>query len=137
MYDILVVGGGASGMVAAISAAEENNNLSIGVVERNNRVGKKILSTGNGRCNITNLNISLDRFHGKNKKFAISALSVVSMEKTLDFFNKLGMYPKFEDDKVYPYSLQASSVVDILRMRMSMLNIYEICEFKCTDSPVY
>ena len=57
----------------------------------------------------------------------------MDLDKTLEFFKKLGMYPKFEDDKVYPYSLQASSVVDILRMKMAEYNIAEICDFKCSD----
>ncbi len=133
MYDILVIGGGASGMMAAIAAKEENIILSVAVVERNNRVGKKILTTGNGRCNITNKNINIKRYHGKNLDFADFPLSVMDLDKTLEFFKKLGMYPKFEDDKVYPYSLQASSVVDILRMKMAEYNIAEICDFKCSD----
>ena len=133
MYDILVIGGGASGMMAAIAAKEENIMLSVAVVERNNRVGKKILTTGNGRCNITNKNINIKRYHGKNLDFADFPLSVMDLDKTLEFFKKLGMYPKFEDDKVYPYSLQASSVVDILRMKMAEYNIAEICDFKCSD----
>ena len=133
MYDILVVGGGASGMMAAIAAKEENIMLSVAVAERNNRVGKKILTTGNGRCNITNKNINIKRYHGKNTDFADFSLSFMNLDKTLIFFKKLGMYPKFEDDKIYPYSLQASSVVDILRMKMAEYNISEICDFKCCD----
>ena len=133
MYDILVVGGGASGMMAAIAAKEENVMLSVAVVERNNRVGKKILTTGNGRCNITNKNININRYHGNNLKFADFSLSVMNLDKTLEFFKKIGMYPKFEDDKVYPYSLQASSVVDILRLKMAEYSISEICDFKCSD----
>ncbi len=133
MYDILVIGGGASGIMAAIAAKEENIMLSVAVAERNNRVGKKILTTGNGRCNITNKNIDIKRYHGKNIYFADFSLSVMDLDKTLDFFKKLGMYPKFEEDKVYPYSLQASSVVDILRMKMAEYSIAEICDFKCCD----
>lgn len=132
MYDILVIGGGASGMVAAIAACSERKHTSVAVLERNNRVGKKILVTGNGRCNITNTDINISRYHGNNVRFAMKALTDVDAEQTLSFFADLGMYPKVEDGKVYPNSLQASSVVDMLRMRMSQLGIAEICDFECT-----
>lgn len=133
MYDILVVGGGASGMIAAIAACQERPGTSVAIVEKNNRVGKKILVTGNGRCNITNMNTDISRYHGNNVKFALAALSNVNVEQTLQFFADLGMYPKIEDAKVYPNSLQASSIVDILRTRMSQLGIFEICNFNCKD----
>lgn len=133
MYDILVIGGGASGMMAAVSACQMQPGISVAVVERNNRVGKKILVTGNGRCNITNKNISIDRYHGSNVRFAINALSDFDLGETLRFFSDLGMYPRYEDDKVFPNSLQASSVVDMLRLRMDSLGIAEICDFNCVD----
>lgn len=133
MYDILVVGGGASGMAAAIAACQEREGISVAVIEKNNRVGKKILVTGNGRCNITNTNIDISRYHGDCVKFAMTALADVNVEQTLQFFENLGMYPKIEGSKVYPNSLQASSVVDMLRMKMAQLGIAEICDFDCVD----
>ena len=133
MYDILIIGGGASGMAAAIAACKIKPGISVAVVEKNNRVGKKILVTGNGRCNISNKNIDINRYHGSNPKFAIKSLSNVNVEQTLMFFSDLGMYPKYEDDKIFPNSLQASSVVDIMRIGMETMGIYEICDFNCVD----
>ena len=131
VYDIVVIGGGASGLFAAIAAKYHNNNLSVAILERNERVGKKILSTGNGRCNLTNENIELDRFHGENVKFAKSALLKFDKDTTLQYFMQMGIFPKTEGDKVYPNSLQASSVVDVLRLTVKSLGISEICNYEC------
>ena len=133
MYDILIIGGGASGMAAAISALKAKPGISVALVEKNNRVGKKILVTGNGRCNISNRYIDIDRFHGSNPKFALKALADINLDETLRFFEELGMYPRYEEDKIFPNSLQASSIVDILRMGMGAQGVAEICDFDCTD----
>lgn len=133
MYDIVVIGGGASGLMAAISAKYYNNDLSVAIVERNDRVGKKILSTGNGRCNFTNENIELDRYHGNNVRFAKSALSKLNKQSTIDLFLSLGVYPKIEENKLFPNSLQASSVLDVLRLKTKQLGVNEICNFYCVS----
>ena len=67
--DIAVLGGGASGLIAAITAKRLNPNLSVYIFEALDRVGKKLITTGNGRCNITNLNLDISRFHGENSSF--------------------------------------------------------------------
>ena len=72
--DIAVIGGGASGLAAAISAKRQNKDLDVYVVEALSRVGKKLITTGNGRCNITNKNIDISRYHGTDKTFAEFAL---------------------------------------------------------------
>lgn len=133
MYDILIIGGGASGMMAAIAAKRRCPSLSVAILERMGRVGKKILTTGNGRCNLTNADISIDRYHGENKKFAMSPLSAVDKDTTLDIFLSMGIIPKYEGDKVFPYSLQASSVVDVMRRELDSLGVFEICDTMCTS----
>ena len=134
MYDIVVIGGGASGLFAAISAKYHNSKLSVAVLERNDRVGKKILTTGNGRCNITNAQITLDRYHGENVKFAKGALTKFDKDTTLEYFMQMGIYPKNVDGKIYPNSLQAASVVDVLRLTLKNLDISEICNLNCVSA---
>lgn len=115
-----IVGGGASGLTAAIAAAELGSNVTI--YERNDRVGRKILSTGNGRCNMTNINADISNYYGKNPKFVMGAISRFWVDETLEFFNDLGVLHKVEDaGKVYPYSDQASAVLDVLRMKAEEL----------------
>lgn len=133
IYDILIIGGGASGIIAAIAAKTENPGTDVAIVEKLPRVGKKILVTGNGRCNLTNSDISLDRYHGKNVKFAMSAFSRFDVEKTLDFFASLGIMTKEEElGKIYPQGGQASAVLDLLRLRLAKLEIPEITDFEVT-----
>lgn len=127
MLDIIVVGGGAGGIFASIIAARNGANVTL--LERNDRVGKKILATGNGRCNYTNRNLSIENYHGENGKFAYSALSQLDVDMTLDFFEKLGISPVVEPGgKIFPLSFQASSVLDVLRYEMDKLNIEIVTE---------
>lgn len=134
LYDILIVGGGASGMISAIYAHKTNPKLKICVVEKNSRVGKKILVTGNGRCNITNMNTDVSNYHGANPRFVMSALSKMNTYDTLDFFERIGIVAKTEEDgKVYPYSLQASSVVDALRYELERCACEIVCDTDCKE----
>lgn len=124
---VIIVGGGASGMTAGIVA--RRNGAEVVILEQMNRVGKKILATGNGRCNLTNENINIKRYHGKNPKFAINALEQFDMEQTVQFFEYMGISCKVEDGgKVYPWSDQASSVLDVLRYEIQSLGIEERVE---------
>ncbi|MGI6549874.1 MAG: NAD(P)/FAD-dependent oxidoreductase [Syntrophomonadales bacterium] len=119
---VIVAGGGAAGMVAAIAARRLGAEVTI--LERNPRVGKKILATGNGRCNFTNINAGVDFYHGSNPKFAYSALANFTVEDTIRFFEKLGIAHKVEDfGKVFPMSDQASSVLDVLRYELKELGV--------------
>ncbi|WP_353894581.1 NAD(P)/FAD-dependent oxidoreductase [Proteinivorax hydrogeniformans] len=129
---VIVVGGGASGMIAAISAARQGAKVVI--LERLNRIGKKLLATGNGRCNLTNTNMDISFFHGTDPKFALGALHSFDYKQTIDFFDFLGITPKVEGEgKVYPYSLQSSSVLDVLRYEIAALNIMEKCDTEVLD----
>lgn len=118
-----ILGGGASGMAAALAAAENPENQVI-LMERQSRVGKKLSATGNGRCNLTNLHVSPAHYHGQQPEFAQYALSVFDAQAALEWFSGLGLLTVAEDSgKVYPYSDQANSVVDVLRFALEQENI--------------
>lgn len=129
---IAVIGGGAAGMVAAIAARYKGADVII--LEKNLRVGKKILATGNGRCNLTNINAGLSCYHGKNPGFARAALSSFDIKKTIDFFECLGVAHKVEEGgKVFPVSNQASSVLDVLRYELEETGVRVLCEAAVRD----
>lgn len=129
---IIIVGGGAAGMMAALSARK--NSADVLILEKNDRVGKKLLATGNGRCNYTNINLKIDNYHGNNSKFAISALSGFNVDKTIDFFERLGITPAVEDNgKVFPLSYQSSSMLDVLRYEIESEGIELITEANVSD----
>lgn len=122
MKKIAIIGAGASGLVAAIAAAQKG--VVVKVYEKNNKIGKKLLATGNGRCNMTNSDINLSRFHGKNVSFAKSALQRFNFQKCLDFFSGIGIEAtEGEKGRVFPMSLQASSVVDMLAYEAKRLGV--------------
>ncbi len=121
--DLAIIGGGASGMAAAWHASscskERGTALSIAVFERNDRAGKKLLSTGNGRCNLTNLDCSLRRFHGGSPEFCRYALERFPPTRVLTLFESIGVRCIVEEGgKVFPSSLHASSVLDALRLAL-------------------
>lgn len=138
---IAIIGGGASGLVSAISfakALKHRNNVEIVVLERLDRVGKKILATGNGRCNLSNLNTNEKYYHSKNPKFVKDVLSQFNSKDTIAFFESIGLICRTEEDsRLYPYSNQASSVLDILRMEVQHLGIKEICDFEVNNIKKY
>lgn len=124
---IVIIGGGASGLIAGIAAAR--NGAQVTILEQLNRVGKKILATGNGRCNLTNVHTNINHFHGGNPKFIYGALGQFDAQQTMDFFEFLGIHCKIEEGgKVYPSSDQASSVLDVLRYEVEKLGVIEQCE---------
>jgi predicted Rossmann fold flavoprotein len=132
MYtEAVVIGGGAAGFTAAITA--KRNGLDIIIMERKDRVLKKVLATGNGRCNYTNINADISNYYGENKEFAKDALEQFTPEDSINFFEKLGIVHKIEGSgKVYPYSGQASSVVDALRFEAARLEIPIYANFDVT-----
>ena len=118
-----IIGGGASGMAAALAAAE-NQETQVILMERQTRVGRKLLSTGNGRCNLTNLHAAEGGYHGNAPEFAKYAISKFPPEAALSWFRGLGLLTVAEDTgRVYPYSDQANSVVDVLRFGLEQPNI--------------
>jgi hypothetical protein len=118
--NIIIIGGGASGIIAAIVA--KRNGASVTVLERNPRIGKKILVTGNGRCNYTNALTNVSDYN--NPKFVEYGLSVFNPQVTMSFFSELGIVPKVENEgKTYPLSEQASSIIDVFLYELNRLNI--------------
>ncbi len=118
---VLVIGGGAAGLVAAIAARRAGADVT--VLEKGQRVGRKILATGNGRCNLTNTDLDISHFHGSNPRFAHGVLRRLDYGATLAFFHELGIVARVEDGRVYPLSNQASSVLDLLRYELDRLGV--------------
>ncbi len=118
-----IIGGGASGMAAALAAAE-NENVQVILMERHARLGRKLSATGNGRCNLSNLHAASGGYHGNDPAFADFAIRQFGPEATLDWFYRLGLFTVAEESgRVYPYSNQANSVVDVLRFALEKPNI--------------
>lgn len=113
--DVVIIGGGASGLMSALTAAE--NGHSVTLLERQARVGRKLLSTGNGRCNLSNTQISPEHYHGTDPDFARFALDSFGFSDTTDYFRSLGLITASDPEgRVYPFSDHAGSVVDVLRL---------------------
>lgn len=133
-FDIAIIGGGASGLAAAIAAKRTARNASVAVIERLPKVGKKILATGNGRCNLSNADINERNYerhyHGTNRDLA----RITAGFSVPDFFAGLGVL--CEDDgygRIYPHCRSAASVLDALRLECSKLGVGEICGFTVKD----
>lgn len=117
-----VIGGGASGMMAAITAARVGAQVTI--IEHTARVGKKILSTGNGKCNFTNQNLSKGDYNGNHPSFAEPAIRIFDNQKALLFFEDCGMTVSCKrDGYYYPHSGQASTLLNVLRFQLDVLKI--------------
>jgi predicted Rossmann fold flavoprotein len=131
-HDLIIIGGGASGIISAIMA--KDFGLDVAIVEANNRIGKKILTTGNGRCNISNKNININRYHSENTDFVYNFLENFSLKDTEIFFNSLGInFVELEEGKLYPLSLQASSVLDIFLLALEERQIPVYLNSKVTS----
>lgn len=131
--DIAIIGGGAAGLIAAITAKRKRPDLSVYLIEGLDRVGKKLITTGNGRCNITNLKLDLNHFHGEDSGFCRYALKQFGYDEIKAFFYSIGVDFKAEGDKVYPASLQASSVVDALRYECDRIGVTTLLSCKIED----
>lgn len=132
-HDLIIVGGGASGLTAAIVARDFG--LDVAILEATDRVGKKILATGNGRCNVSNKTISFPflSYHSENNGFFTKTLSSFGVKETEEFFLSLGLpLVELKNGKMYPKSLQASSIVEILKLALEDrgVPIYTNCKLK-------
>lgn len=108
--DIIIIGAGASGIVTAINAKNKNNRVIL--LEKNDRIGKKLLATGNGRCNYTNMNLSEKNYSSPD--FVKRTLEDFSNEDLINYFRILGLESTLDGNRVYPISLKANSVLNIL-----------------------
>lgn len=108
--NIIIIGAGPAGMVAAINAKNENNKVIL--IEKNDRIGKKLLATGNGRCNYTNLILSEENYSSKD--FVRETLEDFSNEDLINYFKVLGLESTTDGNRVYPLTLKANSVLNIL-----------------------
>ncbi len=131
---IAIIGGGAAGLCAAIEAARASRKQTgITVFESLGRCGKKILATGNGRCNLANTDTDLSHYHG-DVQLVEAVFSQFSPQSTLDFFKDLGLFLRCDAaGRVYPLSNQASAVLDALRFEVDRLGIRVQTEQKITD----
>ena len=128
-HEIAIIGGGPAGIMAAISSCA--NKRDVCIIEGNERIGKKLLITGDGKCNLTNHEIRDENFHSTNCGFFKSVLGQFSNEDTIKFFDKLGLtVTTLDDGRVYPVSLQASSVLDVLRFTLDENKVIILMNFK-------
>lgn len=136
IYKTAIIGGGVSGLFCATELLSENSPFSgddILLLERNDRVGKKILVTGNGQGNISNKKISIENYNG-DKNFISEYLSDFATLDFLNYLNKFGIYTcEGEDGKLYPISFQANVISDALRIYLSYKGCNVICKSKVTD----
>lgn len=131
MRHVAVIGGGAAGMMAAITAAREG--VKVTILEHKDRIGKKILSTGNGRCNFTNIFQTPACYRSDNRDFAWNIIQKFNVEKTISFFKELGIYPKDRNGYLYPYSDQAAAILEVLQIEIAKLDICVMTEINVLD----
>ena len=131
-YDAIIVGGGAAGLAAAVFLGRAEGTHRIALLEKGPRVGKKLMATGNGTCNLTNVKATAADYHGA-PRLAQAALSAFSVAETMDFFTSIGVdCATRPDGKVYPLSEQAGAVLDALRLEAQALGVEILCDTKVT-----
>lgn len=131
MRKVAIIGGGASGMTAAISAAQKG--AAVTIFEHKDRIGKKILSTGNGRCNFTNIVQEPSCYHSENENFPWKVVEKFDARSIISFFLQLGVYSKNRNGYIYPNSDQASAVLDALRTEIDRLGVHVMTSVECAE----
>lgn len=128
-YDSLIIGGGASGLMCAVGAKIKKPNMSVAIIEKNPRVGKKLLSTGNGRCNLTNRFVSAEKYCGSFKAQANILFEKYNTEKLIEIFENIGLLTFCDSEgRYYPLCKQASAVLDVLRFACDRLGVEIFCD---------
>lgn len=130
-YHVIIIGAGAAGMAAAVAALKEikkrNRGGKVLLLESNDRVGKKLLATGNGKCNFTHENITVAQYHTDDQAVLKSVLTGFPTEAALRFFDGLGMSAREKNGYYYPLTETASTVVDVLRLGLAELGCKTVC----------
>lgn len=134
MIKIVIIGGGASGLMAAVQAARKGAQVTL--LEQNEKTGKKILATGNGRCNMTNLYQDSSCYRSENPAYPWKIIEKFPLASTLPFFYELGIYTRDRNGWIYPYSDQSSSVAQVLEMEARHLKVRiktreEVTDIQC------
>ena len=132
-YKAAIIGGGFSGLTAAIKLSENLGGGNVIVLEKNDRTGKKIVATGNGRGNITNLELSADNYHSVGGDENLIAVEKYGNKSIISFFSSLGVSVSAEGNRVYPSSMQASSLLDMMRLRLGYLKTEIATLSECLD----
>lgn len=131
-YDVVIIGGGAAGLAAAVFLGRAGEARRILLLEKGPRVGKKLMATGNGTCNLTNIHATAADYHGA-PRLARAALEAFSVAQTMDFFTSIGVdCATRPDGKVYPLSEQAGAVLDALRLEAQACGVEILCDTKVT-----
>ena len=131
MKDLVIIGGGASGLTAAITAARNGKNVTI--IEKNSKCAKKLLITGNGKCNFWNEDQNLIHYHSNNKELLNKFITKERQNLALKFINSLGIVPKIKNGYYYPFSNQALSMHNALLLECQKLNIQIIKDLNVTN----
>lgn len=126
-----VIGGGAAGMMAAVTAAGEG--AAVTLLEGGERVGRKILSTGNGKCNLGNLSLSAKEYHGASGEWISACLERFDSEATISFFQEMGLLVKERNGYLYPVAEQAAAVLDVLRTKLRTAGVRLITGCRVND----
>lgn len=131
---VAVIGGGAAGFAAAISCARVlDRKDKIVIIEQQARTGRKLLATGNGRCNITNRNVGPEHYYG-DRQIINTVINSFSPSDSEKFFGEMGILFRDDDEgRVYPYSNQAATVLDCMRAECSRLGVEELCDFSISS----
>ncbi len=131
MNHTVIIGGGASGLVAALTAKKENNLVTI--LEKNSFCGKKLLVTGNGKCNYWNADQDLSHYHSNNNEILKEIITPVTIQEVLSLFSNLGVYPKIKNGYYYPYSNQATTIKNVLLNEVESKHINIKTDFSVTN----
>ena len=129
---MIIIGAGAAGLCAAITSARAGQKVTL--LEQNNKIGKKILVSGNGKCNIDNKYININRFHSQNSSFIEEVLTDYDFDVVKKFFTSIGLeLVEGKEGKMFPMSLQASSVVELLEYEAKRAGVKIICDCTVTS----
>lgn len=128
---VAIIGGGASGCIAALRLKLNNPNLDVTIYEKNNKLLKKVLTTGNGRCNLSNENISSDKYQHQN--IIDEMINLGYKNKVLEFFNDLGLFTVVEEGRIYPKSNQAATVVELLTKELFYKKVNVVLNSEVND----